>query len=263
MSHALTYLYCLLAAPRRPKRRRTRSLPGAGPVRLLEADNRAPSRRTQWLAVADAPVAQYGEAAVNRRLSDLEWVSRVAVAHEAVVESFTDASALLPMKLFTLFTSDERALEHVRREARQLDRLLEKVEHHEEWGVRLLLDPGRNGERAGRATRGRRSPLSGVAYLLRKKAQHDSAADLLRGASHTVTDVYDLLAQHASAARRHAARELRTRGGPLLLDAAFLVPRARVARFQAAARREARALERKGYHQLLTGPWPPYSFMEN
>jgi hypothetical protein len=48
-----------------------------------------------------------------------------------------------------------------------------------------------------------------------------------------------------------------------LLDAAFLVPRARAASFQALASREARALARHGYGLTFSGPWPPYSFVQD
>src|SRR5918995_1489178 len=93
-----TYVYCLIAADRQPApRRRVARLPGMGPVRMLAAGKRL------WLAVADAPLNRYGEETINRKLSDLDWVSRAAVAHEAVVESFINQRALLPMKLFTIF----------------------------------------------------------------------------------------------------------------------------------------------------------------
>src|SRR5947208_3620245 len=96
-----TYVYCLVAAARRPALRRIPpGLPGTGPIRQLDLD------KGRWLVVADAPLDRYGEAAISRRLSDLEWVSRAAVAHEAVIESFIDTAALLPMKLFTIFSSD-------------------------------------------------------------------------------------------------------------------------------------------------------------
>ena len=52
-------------------------------------------------------------------------------------------------------------------------------------------------------------------------------------------------------------------GGPLLLDAAFLVPASRSARFRSLAAREARTLDREGYLVTLSGPWPAYSFVQD
>src|SRR5437868_2969038 len=106
-----TYVYAIVAARRRPTLSKSRrGLAGAGRVRLLELPRLASSRSRQkrWVVVADVPLARYGTEAINQRLGDLDWVSRVAVAHEAVVESFAKADGLLPMKLFTIFESDER-----------------------------------------------------------------------------------------------------------------------------------------------------------
>ena len=60
-----------------------------------------------------------------------------------------------------------------------------------------------------------------------------------------------------------SASELPAQGGPLLLDAAFLVPRARAATFKALAARESQALARQGYGLTLSGPWPPYTFVQD
>src|SRR5213083_2095260 len=105
-----------------------------GRVRLLDV------RGGRFLVVADAPLDRYGEDAINRGLSDLNWVSRAAVAHEAVIEAFIAAPAVLPMKLFTIFASDDRAREHMRRDARRIDALIRRVANHQEWGLRVVLD---------------------------------------------------------------------------------------------------------------------------
>src|ERR1700716_2200376 len=133
-----TYAYCVVANATRPRlTRKVGGLPGMGPVRLLDVD------RGLFLAVADAPLDRYGEAAINRGLGDLDWVSRAAIAHEAVVESFIAESAVLPMKLFTIFTGDERALAYVRGEQRRIRAAAKRVANQHEWGVRVILDRAR------------------------------------------------------------------------------------------------------------------------
>jgi gas vesicle protein GvpL/GvpF len=263
-----TYVYCLVAAARRPSLRGSpKGLAGTGLVRLLALppDAETSSRRVrlqQWLIVADAPLNMYGEAAINQKLSDLDWISRAAIAHEAVVESFIGASALLPMKLFTIFTSDERAVDHIRRQQSRIDATLKRVMNQSEWGVRVIIDRVKAAKAATAEKRrsGSRRP-SGADYLMNKKAQRDAATELARRARGVVGDLYDELSAHAGDATRRTAAELPVQGGSLLIDAAFLVPRTKTARFQAAVARRARALAPQGYTLSLTGPWPPYSFM--
>src|SRR5262249_45004634 len=79
----LTYVYGLVVSDRKPSpTRMPAGLPGASRVRLVEVD------RGRYLAVADVMARDYGEQAINQRLSNLDWVSRAAMAHEAVLEAF-------------------------------------------------------------------------------------------------------------------------------------------------------------------------------
>jgi hypothetical protein len=253
-----TYVYCLVAADRRPVlRRRLARLPGMGPVRLLEVD------KSLWLAVADAPLNRYGEETINRKLSDLDWVSRAAIAHEAVVESFIDQRAVLPMKLFTIFTSDDRALEQVRADRRRVDAMVKRVANQIEWGVRVTLRPGAKPAGLRRPAASPKAVRTGAKYLTEKKVQRDAAVELAERARETVMKLYDRLSARARLARRRSGSELPVEGGPLLLDAAFLIPRARAAAFRALVAREARRLGPLGYQVAVSGPWPPYTFVKD
>lgn len=251
-------MFCVIAAARRPRLTRVpRGLTGMGSVRLLDVEEGF------FAVVADAPLDRYGEAAINRGLSDLGWVSRAAVAHDAVVESFIQETAVVPMKLFTLFTTDERAVEHVRAERRRIAAVVKRVANHQEWGVRVVLDRGKDVAAAPKKKNASPGGRSGIAYLTRKKAQRDAAVELAARAHETVAALYDRLAARSRLAKRRLASDLPVQGGPLLLDAAFLVPRTRAASFRALAARESRALARHGYGLTFSGPWPPYSFVQD
>jgi hypothetical protein len=251
-----TYVYCVVAADRRPRLTRVPAgLPGAGPVRLLDVE------KGLFLAVADLPLDRYSEPSINSGLADLDWVSRVAVAHEAVVESFITATAVLPMKLFTIFTADDRALGHVRAQRPRVAALVKRVANQQEWGIRVVLD-----RTLRPVLRKKTAPAragAGASYLAQKKALRDTSRELASRARETVAGLFDRLAAKSGDAKRRAASELPVQGGPLLLDAAFLVPRARSAAFKALAARESKALARQGYGLTVSGPWPPYTFVKD
>jgi len=250
----MTYVYCVVRSAQSPRMARVpRGLAGMSAPRALTID------RGLFAIVSTAPLRRYNESAINRGLSNIDWVSRAAVAHEAVVEHFIDATAVLPMKLFTIFTSDDRALEYLRGERTRLMATARRVANQQEWGVRVLLDR----DRAARATRTQRSDraATGIAYLAAKKAHRDATTELTVRAHDTVAGLFDRLAAQARDARRRAASELPAQGS-LLLDAAFLVPRGKAASFRALAARESRALAPSGYAISLTGPWPPYTFVK-
>jgi hypothetical protein len=251
-----TYVYGVIAADRRPRLTRAPAgLPGAGPVRLLEVE------KGLFIAVADLPLDKYNESAISSGLANLDWVSRVAVAHEAVVESFAAAKAVLPMKLFTIFKTDERAFEHVRSQRTRIVGLVKRVANQQEWGIRVVLDRTLAAVAPKKTIAAGRS--IGASYLAQKKAQRDASKELASRARDTVASLYDRLAARASDAKRRSATELPAQGGPLLLDAAFLVPRVRATMFKTQAARESKALARQGYGLTLSGPWPPYTFVQD
>jgi hypothetical protein len=252
-----TYVYGVIASVKPPVPTRiSAGLPGMGKVRVLPVD------RGLHVAVADAPLNRYGEDAINRGLADLAWLSKAAIAHEAVVESFTGATAVLPMKLFTIFTSDDRAVAHVRSQRDRIAAVVKRVANHDEWGVRVALDRALATRASASMTPGK-TPATGADYLTRKKARRDASVELAARARETVAALYDRLAERSKQSKRRSASDLPVDSGPLLLDAAFLVPRTRSAAFRALVQREARTLKAHGYDVTLTGPWPPYTFVQD
>ncbi len=210
-----------------------------------------------WIVVGSAPLPQYGEASIARGLQDLDWVSKCAIAHESVVERFIRAQAVVPMKLFTIFESDERALAYVRQHRRKLDRIIRRVAGRCEWGVRIRLASSPALER--RARRRRAAPAT-----WRRRSKHGTPLvdQTTRGQSRA-NAAFATLGSKAVEARRHSPLAEGQARSRLMLDAAFLVATDRVEPFQAAARRLTRDLKGEGFGLELTGPWPPYNFIES
>ena len=250
-----TYLYCLVRAPKAPSLRSVPAgLPGAGKPRAIDAGGGL------WLVAADAPLDRYGEKPIEKGLQDLNWVSSCAMPHEAIVEHLSKAGTVLPMKLFTLFNSDARALEHIARQRRRIDKVVERIEGREEWGLRVTLDELSALDRAMTEAQSAAPGSSGAAFLLRKKKQQDAARELLNNARSRADGLFEELSARADDARRRPPPPGEI-GKRVLLDAAFLLRRAKAKPFQAAVRAQAKKLGDLGYQLTLTGPWPPYNFV--
>lgn len=246
-----TYVYCAIQAdPTFALPTDVAGLPGLGRPRLIAAGN------GRALVVANAPRRRFGEHVIARGLRDLDWVAQCAVAHAAVVEACLGARAVVPVKLFTVFDSDERAAADLGRGRPHVDRAIRRVAGRIEWGVRIR----RTGD--GAAADGP-VPRTGSQYLRAKRRALDAARRNATRGSAQADRVFRRLSARATAAIRQslpaAGRGATT---PLVLDAAFLVSRRGVERFAAAVRHTAAELDAKGYRVELTGPWPPYSFVE-
>ena len=250
---AAVYLYCLVHRATAPR------LAGA-PAGLpgMSAPRAVMVTPGLWLVMAAAPLDRYGAAAIDRRLHDLDWVSACALAHEAVVEHVARLGTVVPMKLFTLFTTEARALVHVRRRRRALAQVIRRIAGRQEWGVRIRVEAAAV-RRDGRPPAAR--ALSGTQFLLRK--QRAAAARLRRATASAppVRRALRALAGLSAAARRRAIPAQASRLSGMVADVVYLVATGDRARFLAAVERTRRDLAAAGFALTLTGPWPPYHFI--
>lgn len=252
MTRAATavYLYCIVRAARPPVTTRVPAgVPGSSHP---HAHVIAPGT---WMVAAEVPLDVYGPANLEPRLRDLDWVSQAAVAHESVVEYFARGrgSTVLPMKLFTMFSSIDKAAADVAARKAGIQRVMRRITGAEEWGIRVFRPAASPVAVAGPAR-------SGTDFLRARKQLRDAAATARAAAADAAQVAYDALRRHARDAR---VRDVRREPGtnPPLLDAAFLVPAATRVRFTTEARRQANALARAGAELVVTGPWPAYNFV--
>ncbi|QJR16280.1 GvpL/GvpF family gas vesicle protein [Usitatibacter palustris] len=246
----LTYVYALVRAWRRPSLLGApEGPPASAPLRLL------PAGEHLWLAVSSVPARDYDADAVRRGLQDIDWLAPRALAHEAVVEHFLRAPALLPMPVLTLFTCDRRAVKYVSDSRERIEGLLDGVERRVEWVVRLTWNAQATVLPSARAA-------TGAAYLAGKRDVRDTGSIRLATARAKAGRVFDALTSVAAKACRRGPSEAEAAASSrLLLDATFLVPSRGASAFRAALRRRTQELGEAGIAVSLTGPWPPYDFV--
>jgi hypothetical protein len=141
----------------------------------------------------------------------------------------------------------------VRGELPRIESIFRRIAGRQEWGLRVH----------GTGTPAPDAPgvpaSTGTEFLARKKARRDAARESAAAALRETAELYDDLAACSSEAVRHAPP---VEGLTLLLDAAFLVGADEVAEFQRRVESRARGLRERGCAVTLTGPWPPYNFVE-
>jgi hypothetical protein len=247
-----TYVYCVVHRDRVPAlRSMPPGIPDASPPVLL------PFAARLWLVVSEVPREAYAPATIERRLHDLDWVSVVALAHEAVVERMARVSGatVIPMKLFTMFSGPDPAVADMRSRRPVLEKIVKHIAKCHEWGVRVT----RGAPAPARPARAGSAP-SGTAFLAARKQVRDGARERSGRMVAAAEDVLAALGRIARETKRRPAPE--AAASPPLLDAAFLVPEARRARFTAAVKSAAARCTAAGAELTLTGPWPAYNFID-
>lgn len=200
---------------------------------------------------------RFGADALRRNLEDLDWLASVARAHDAVVRALCEQDATIPLRLATIYASDEHVRKLLDERQVQLGTALGTVSGRTEWGVKAYASAG-----SARSDRElvRVQARTGRAYLDRRRSQLSARRVAERSAAAQALDAHAALTALAADSRTHPPRDRRVTGqrDHEVLNAAYLVDDSRTPVFHQAV------TDQDDCHQsvrlILTGPWPPYSF---
>lgn len=251
------YVYCAVrGVPSSQSVTELPAMPGGDAPRVL------PLNDSITLIVSDVPAATYSSEAIESRLSDLDWVAKCGTAHHGVADEIVQQHTVIPFRLFTLFSSDAKAVATLGRHARAIDAALKRVAGKAEWVLKISKpEPGDRGDRGARGARGaagaRSAAVTGTSFLQEKAAARQSAAETATRVRQDAAAAYETLAGMAA---ESTYREVGSAAG-LLLDASFLVPARQLPAFKRALSKVSSRLLADGCRVSLTGPWPPYSFV--
>lgn len=216
--------------------------------------------------VSRVPLAEFEEDELRSHLSDIDWVERVARAHEAVLDDLCARTVVVPMRMCTVYRSDENLRSMLQREATNLRSALEFLDGKLEWGLKIFAreeSDTRSAPEAGAAADDARSASSGADYLARRRARRDEQAELEAVQADAAAEIHEALAEvaHDGLLNPIQSNELPGRQGRLVMNGVYLVEREETEAFH----QEVEELEQRftslGLELLRTGPWPPYNFV--
>jgi hypothetical protein len=207
--------------------------------------------------VGSVPPEEFGQAALRRNLEDLEWLEQTARAHHAVIEAVAKDRTVVPMRLATVYTSDEGVADMLRARAADLRQALARMTGHGEWGVKAYLATQPEKPRVVEDD-GQQGP--GAAYLKRRRAELAARQDTRQQALASAEAIYRELENLAASARLYPPQppEITGQSNVMVLNAAYLVPDDRADDFARAV--TDLATRHPSVQLAFTGPWPPYSF---
>jgi hypothetical protein len=225
------------------------------------------SHRDLAALTSHVPLSEFGEEPLHENLNDVEWLEAKARAHERVLDRVLARMPVVPMRLCTIYRSEDHVREVLEREHDVFADALERLEGKTEWGVKVIADPGAL-ELAADDAAGGGAPDSGLsagaAYMREKSraARRRDAAD--RIAEGWAQEVHDRVSAHAVEALLNPLQNPEVSGhtGDMLLNGVYLVDDRSAGQFHAAVDGLATEYQDRGVRVELTGPWPPYNFVK-
>ena len=234
---------------------------------------RAVSEAGLTAVVGSVDAEAFGEQARTTLLSDLASIERLGRVHHQVIARVATHNPVLPLRLATVYPSDQTVLDRLRQSSSEFAVMLESFRGTEEWGVKVYVGAGEDAqgdqtapdEAVAAAGTALTSPEDGLASVADEwSVPEDGSVGPVPGRdAEACAEMIDrALSGMAVATRRQAAAEPSLDGPEnwLVLNAAYLLNSDRAGEFVAVAR--ALAGTHRGMRADLTGPWPPYSFAD-
>jgi hypothetical protein len=218
--------------------------------------------------VSEVPLAEFDEASLRENLNDVAWLEEKARAHEQVLEAALDGSAVVPLRLCTVFKGENQVREMLTREHRVLLDALERLDGRAEWGVKAYADRGAV-EREARSRFGGTDDevevSEGTAYMNRRRREARAREEVEEIADEWARAIHARLAAVASEALLNPLQrpELSGREGEMILNGVYLIADAEAPAFRAAVAALTEEFDRRGVEVDLTGPWPAYNFVKS
>ena len=210
----------------------------------------------------------YGEG-VDQRIADVAWLAPRATAHDAVLTWASDAGAVVPLPLFSLFRTRDAVRAMLEKRHNELASTLDRVGRGREFGVRLFrVDDELRRSLASFSpaiatleSEVAAAPSPGQRYLLSRKLESARKDELRRIAASVASSAYDDLASRSLDAAQDALPQATAdQTGSAILNASFLVAHDRIDDFRAVVTELVRQHGHRGFRIEFTGPWPPYHF---
>lgn len=223
--------------------------------------------------VSAVPLSEYSDERLREHLNDIEWVERVARAHERVLDQTLEEATILPLRLCTLYRDQEGVRRMLREQQRLLLDELSELEGRREWGAKVFVDQDRLAatlaevseaqapdREAAEAGRGR---SAGAAYMAALGRARQASDHLQEFGDSVVQEIHAQLEAVADKARANPLQrpELHGRNEHMLLNGAYLVSREHEQELAQMADSLRERWSASGFQLELTGPWPPYNFV--
>jgi hypothetical protein len=208
------------------------------------------------------PLVEFGHDALEANLRDPVWLEEKIRAHDRVLGAAVGRTTVVPFRFGAIYESEDhvRAMLGERRDlVDTFARLVGKVE----LGVNGYFDRNRLSDRIAAARAPAAEQSSGRAYMERRRLERELETAVGELAAERADAVHERLAAAAEEARVNPLRPSTGDGTrEMLLNGAYLVSEGAADEFRNVVDELAARYAEDGIVLELTGPWPPYNFVE-
>ncbi|HYM61633.1 MAG TPA: GvpL/GvpF family gas vesicle protein [Thermoanaerobaculia bacterium] len=210
---------------------------------------------------------EFGQEAIDARAKDIEWLGAIGYRHQGAVADLIKRTAIVPLRAFTLFSTEEALLNYLAEHREPLDRMLQRLDGKQEWTLRIEFEP----EAWSRSLIARVDSLralhaeaetatTGKAFLLRKKLDDAKKRASREAEQQVVAEIERAVLDKVGCETVAETRQERDGAFPQI---DVLINRDEESRLQELHDEISRRYAGEGITVAITGPWPPYTFAKH
>ncbi|MDQ3279815.1 MAG: GvpL/GvpF family gas vesicle protein [Acidobacteriota bacterium] len=206
----------------------------------------------------------FSQEVIDRRAGDLEWLGAIGYRHQEVVSALMKQTTLVPLRAFTLFSSEEALRTYLAENAEALEKTLQRLDGKQEWTLRIELEPSKWSDALTTRVASLRemqndiaTSAPGKAFLLRKKLDDEKKRASRIAEEELVSEIERAVLTKLQC---ETIAETRARREGAFPQINVLLNRDEETVLQELLNELASRYESDGVTLGVTGPWPPYTF---
>lgn len=212
-----------------------------------------------------------GEKIKNKLLDDPKWAEENIRRHHEVIDCAFQMSVVIPMKFGVIYKTKVSLAEMLKRYYRQYKTLIFRLQDKKEWGVKAYLDHKKFIEGLKKKNKEiqkleeiRSSVQEGMKWYAERKIDKIVADESEEEIEKELQYLVEKLEGRAENVRLNEAlsKDIQTPARDMILNAACLVKNDALQRFRDLFQELAKDAMEKGITLELSGPWPPYNFVD-
>lgn len=210
----------------------------------------------------------FGEEHIHLNLQKMDWVTEKAKDHQEVLSSVNEIGPVIPLSFGIVFKSQESVREMIQKSEKEFEKVFERIGNKKEWGLKLYYDPNRvnsylkaNSVSIKKIIKKLKDSTAGKKFLLKKELDELIKQESKQTINAHRKEVYEFVAQLNSKAKvlENSSKELSDIPGKNILNLAFLTEDPNKIINYA----DTFNIKAHSYFIKVTGPWPPYNFIES
>ena len=207
----------------------------------------------------------------EKLLSDPKWAEENICRHHEVIDRAFQTSVVIPMKFGTMYKNKKSLVDMLEKYYRQFKILISRLQDKKEWGIKAYLDRNKfigglkkKNKEIQKLEKRRSSVQEGMRWYIERKVDEIIAKEFEEDIEKELQYLIGKVENYTKEIRLNEilSKDILEPAREMIITAACLIKNDALQNFNGLFQELAKEAMRKGIKLELTGPWPPYNFVE-